>query len=171
MLETLGNLGDFIGGIAVVIILVYRAIQVKQNTAALKAASWQETVSGMRQASLIRSGSDTAPSWARGLSHYPDVSNEDRIHFNRAITDEALNFQGIFALYESGQLEEHVYLAYLNWFSSIVATPGGGAWWQIVGRPIFVQSMVMAVDDRLSAGEVPDIRQIPGFSVEEWPES
>ena len=33
MLDVLGNLGDFIGGIAVVVTLLYLALQVRQNTA------------------------------------------------------------------------------------------------------------------------------------------
>lgn len=36
MLEALGNLGDFIGGIAVVATLIYLAVQVRQNTAQLR---------------------------------------------------------------------------------------------------------------------------------------
>ena len=39
MLEELGNLGDFIGGIAVLVTLVYLAIQIRQNTAQVKIGS------------------------------------------------------------------------------------------------------------------------------------
>ena len=124
MLDTLGNLGDFIGGLAVVLTLIYLAIQVRQNTSALKAASWQEVVAGARQAANLRSDPVVAPAWSRGLSHYPNMAVEDISNFGRAITDEALFFQGVFALYKSKQLDESVYRAYLNWFVSILATPG-----------------------------------------------
>lgn len=39
MLDTLGNLGDFVGGIAVLVTLIYLAIQIRQNTAQVKIAS------------------------------------------------------------------------------------------------------------------------------------
>jgi len=39
MLEDLGNLGDFIGGIAVVVTLLYLAVQVRQNTLQLRRAA------------------------------------------------------------------------------------------------------------------------------------
>lgn len=39
MLDTLGNLGDFVGGIAVLVTLIYLAIQIRQNTAQVKMAS------------------------------------------------------------------------------------------------------------------------------------
>lgn len=49
MLEALGNLGDFIGGIAVVATLLYLAVQVRQNTVALRTASRQQIVAGFRE--------------------------------------------------------------------------------------------------------------------------
>ena len=48
MLEALGNLGDFIGGIAVVVTLLYLALQVRHNTRAMQTASRQAIVSGFR---------------------------------------------------------------------------------------------------------------------------
>lgn len=104
MLDTLGNLGDFIDGIAVVITLIYLAVQVRQNTLALKAASWQEVVSGARDASKLRGDPAIAPAWAKGLSNYPNMPVQDVSRFSLAITDEALFFQGVFALYQSRQL-------------------------------------------------------------------
>ncbi|MFK8048064.1 MAG: hypothetical protein AB8B81_06510 [Halioglobus sp.] len=170
MLDTLGNLGDFIGGIAVVITLIYLAVQVRQNTLALKAASWQEVVAGAREAARFRSDPAIVPAWARGLSNYPNMSVQDISDFSRVITDEALFFQGVIALYRSRQLEESVYSAYLNWFVSILATPGGSEWWARIGRPIFVLEMVEEIDKHLDKEGIPDIRELPGLSAEDWPE-
>jgi hypothetical protein len=170
MLDTLGNLGDFIGGIAVVITLIYLAVQVRQNTLALKTASWQEVVSGAREALRLRSDPAIAPSWARGLSNYPNMSVQDVSNFSLATTDEALFFQGVFALYLSGQLDESVYNAYLGWFASILATPGGAEWWATVGRPIFVPEMVSEIDKCLENGGIPDIRELPALGAEDWSE-
>ena len=92
MLDILGNVGDFIGGIAVVITLIYLAAQVRQNTSALKAASWQQVVSGARDAAKLRGGPAIAPAWAKGLSNYPDMPVQDVANFGLAIVDEALFF-------------------------------------------------------------------------------
>lgn len=171
MLDTLGNLGDFIGGIAVVVTLIYLAVQVRQNTLALKAASWQEVVSGAREASRLRGDPAIAPAWARGLSNYPNMPVQDVSRFYLAITDEALFFQGVFALYQSRQLDESVYNAYLGWFASVLATPGGTEWWRTNGRPIFVKEMVAEIDRHLEKGGIPDIRKLPSLGAEDWPEA
>ena len=39
LLEDLGNLGDFLGGLAVIITLAYLTLQVRQNTASAEAAA------------------------------------------------------------------------------------------------------------------------------------
>ena len=43
MVEDLGNVGDFIGGIGVVVTLAYLALQIRQNNRSLKAATAPST--------------------------------------------------------------------------------------------------------------------------------
>lgn len=149
--------------------LVYLAAQIRQNTAALRTASRQEIASGYRECNRLRLDSDAGLAWAKGLTLFPDLPFEDRNLFGTVIIDEALFFQGAFALHESGQLDESTYLAYLDWFSSIVVTPGGRSWWETTGRPIFVPEMVTAVDERLSRGELHDVRELPGIRLDDLP--
>jgi hypothetical protein len=59
ILEALGNVGDFIGGLAVVITLVYLAVQVRQNsrqielnTRAVQAAAYQALLDSQHQATM-----------------------------------------------------------------------------------------------------------------------
>ena len=42
-LEDLGNIGEFVGGIGVVVTLIYLAIQIRQNTAAVRTAAGMDT--------------------------------------------------------------------------------------------------------------------------------
>jgi hypothetical protein len=83
--------------------------------------------------------------------------------------DHALTFQGAFALYESGQLEEDTYRAYLDWFAANLSTPGGRTWWETWGRPFYVRRMVEAVDARLSRNDLPDILALPDFQFDDSP--
>ena len=53
--ESLGNIGDFVGGIGVIVTLAYLALQIRQNTAATKADSYQSVIA-------------LASEWSRDLS-------------------------------------------------------------------------------------------------------
>lgn len=162
-----GAIGELIGGIAVLITLIYLAIQVRQNTTALHTASRQEIVSSFRGCVRLSCEPGAARKYASGLHSYPNMPFDDRSMFALLINDLALFFQGAFALYESGQLEEETYHAYLNWFACNVATPGGGAWWAEVGRPHFTKRMVEVVDAKLSQGELPDILELQLYHLDD----
>jgi hypothetical protein len=169
VLDSLGNIGGFIGGIAVVVTLVYLAVQIRQNTKALETASRQAISEGYRESNRLRIDPETGFAWAKGLTSFADLSFSERHLFSTVIIDEALFFQGAFALYESGQLDDSTYNAYLNWFSSIVATPGGSHWWETTARPIFTPGMIKAVDERRAKGDLPDIRSLPGLQLDTPP--
>jgi len=147
--------------------VIYLAVQVRQNTSALRTASWQAVVTTYREANQLRCDPATASAWSKGLTEFPDLPFEDRNYFSTIMIDEGLCFQGAYALYASGQLEESTYQAYLNWFASLAATPGGNVWWISTGRPIFVPAMVVAVDARLEVGNLMDIRKAPGLRLDE----
>ncbi len=166
MIESLGAIGDFVGGIAVLVTLVYLAVQVRQNTAALKTASRQEVVAGYREFNRLQLMTGRSDEYARGLRHYPDLPFGDRSAFSGIINDLALFMQGAFALHESGALEDETYHAYLDWFACNLATPGGAAWWREIG-PFFAPRMVAAVDARLARGDLPDITKLPSFALED----
>jgi len=169
LLEALGNIGDFIGGIAVVATLLYLAVQIRQNTNALQTASRQAISASYRESNRLRLDPQTGLAWAKGLTSYSNLPFSDRNLFSAVIVDEALFFQGAYALHESGKLDNSTYSAYLNWFSSIIATPGGSDWWETTARPIFTPGMITAVDQRLATGGLQDIRELPALRLDEAP--
>ena len=156
MLDALGNLGDFIGGIAVVATLVYLAVQIRQNTTALKTASRQQIAEGMRDYNRLWLQPGVARASVDGLTDYPDMPFEDRQLFSTQINDHALFFQGAYALHESGVLDDETYLAYLEYFSAWIVTPGGRVWWEQVS-PLYAPAMVAAVNVRIERGGLPDL--------------
>jgi len=153
----------------VVVTLIYLAIQIRQNTSALRTASRQTIAAGYRESNRLRLDPAAGLAWAKGLRSFPDLPFEERNLFGTVMIDEALFFQSAFAIHESGQLEESTYDAYLKWFTSEVATPGGRVWWESTGRPVFAPGMVAAVDRRLSAGDLHDVLAFPAMRFDEPP--
>jgi hypothetical protein len=163
-LEDLGNLGDFLGGVAVLVTLLYLALQVRQNTIALRTASRQEIVSGIRQNMQLNFRPGVSEAVNIGLRRYPDLPFEQRALFVSYGNDLALFFQGVFALHESGTLEEETYRSYLDYFASWLATPGGRALWADLSK-MFTPRMVAAVDARLARGGLLDLSEFEVFSL------
>ena len=73
------------------------------------------------------------------------------------MSKEGLFFQGVFAQFENGQLEQETYEAYLLWFCSLISTPGGAYVWNESLRPVFVPKMVKVVDERMLRGNLVNV--------------
>ena len=165
MLNALGDLGDFVGGIAVLITLAYLATQVRQHTAALRTASRQDLSAAYRSHNQHLLDPAVSEAYATGLRDYPDMPPDQKRTFTHAINDHALFLQNAFALYESGALGVENYSPYLTWFACAVATPGGSAWWREI-HGFYNAALVDSIDARLREADLPDARKLGFFAVD-----
>lgn len=162
MLDDLGNLGDFLGGIGVVVTLAYLALQIRQNTRAMRTASRQQVAESFRSLNRLALDPRLARVHAMGLRSFPDLAFDERTSFNGIMNEHTLFFQGAFALHESGQLEEQTYKAYREWVAMQLATPGGRAWWEMA-RPFYAPGSVEALDARVEQGGLADVLELDGY--------
>jgi hypothetical protein len=163
MLEDLGNLGDFIGGIAVVITLIYLALQIRHNTNAVKTASRQDVTNGHREYNRLGLEPGVMAAMVAGMRRYPDLASEQKWKFSTMINDQAHHLESAFALFEAGGLKEDIYDAYLDYFCAVIATPGGAALWSEIS-PLHIASLVSSVNARLSRGDIPNLLDLAVFA-------
>jgi hypothetical protein len=163
MLEELGNLGDFVGGLAVVITLIYLALQIRHNTNAVETASRQDVTSGFREWNRIGLEPRNMAAFVAGMRRYPDLASDQKWIFSSMVNDQAHHLESAFALFDAGVLKEDTYSAYLDFFCAIMVTPGGAVWWLEVG-PLHVAPLVSSVDARLSRGGLPNVLELAVFA-------
>jgi len=164
--DALGAIGELVGAAGVIVTLFYLAAQIRTNTKATQSASRLDVARDYRQVMSLNLDVANAKAMRAGLRRYPEIPYEQRVLFATLMANEALFFQGIFAQYETKQLEKETYEAYLDWFTSLIITPGGMKWWEEAGRPVFTRRMVEGVDDRLMQGGLQDIFSMAGYDDE-----
>lgn len=81
MLEDLGHIGDFVGGIAVVITLVYLALQIRHNMDAVETASRQDLTNGFREWTRLSLETKNAAAFTAGMRRYPDLPFDQKTTF------------------------------------------------------------------------------------------
>ena len=94
MLEDLGNIGDFLGGIGVVVTLIYLAFQIRQNTdqirqntSTVRASGAASQYAGMTSAAkLVAQDPDSRKVWMQGLEDYEGLTEDERFHFHMIAT-------------------------------------------------------------------------------------
>ena len=81
-LEDLGNIGEFIAAIAVVLSLIYLAVQIRQNTRSVRMASHYAVMSEFRtNIRVLTQDPELASAYQAGLEHPDQLSDTDRARF------------------------------------------------------------------------------------------
>jgi hypothetical protein len=151
-LESLGNIGEFLGGIVVVISLFYLAFQVRQNTQSLHTESYaraQERVAGVQ--SQLAGDPALASILLRGTLDTRVLTPEERIQFSWLFYEMFGAFEFMFHQGQKGVLDDEIWnrwSATLSWWLSM---PGVESWWHAKPAP-FTASFSAEVESLLSAG-------------------
>jgi hypothetical protein len=117
MLEALGNIGDFLGGIAVIATLAYLAIQVRQNTKQMEqsskvvAASAYQNITDLASRSNVLTATDRdfADLRLRARDGIEDLDDIDRLRMTSVVVNLFRNFENIHHQYEAGLLNTDQY--------------------------------------------------------------
>ena len=133
-LETLGNLGEFISGIVVIISLVYLAMQVRQNTRSIRTENYAralERVSAL-QSRLSQDGEFCAL-FSQALTGPSNVSPNERIQFTWCLYELFGGQEFLFHQSQAGTVPEEVWERWSDTMTWWLSFPGVRAWWD--GKP------------------------------------
>ena len=140
MLETLGNLGDFVGGLAVVVTLAYLAVQVRQNTRQLertgamsKAATYQGLTALIVEGNArISTSRDFAELRVRGREALGNLDEVDQHRFLVSMSSVFRIMENLFQQNTAGLLTDEQYSSWQHMLRTHLSFPGTrDAWSQI----------------------------------------
>lgn len=149
-LESLANLGEIIGAVAVVVSLVYLAVQVRQNTRAQRTENFSRALDRVAaiQSSLAQD-SETAVVFSKGVVDPDSLTPRERIRFTWAMYELFGAFEFMFLASRDTAIPEEVWERWSLAGAWWLTFPGVQAWWQI--RPIpFTRSFTAYVEDLLA---------------------
>ena len=159
MLEDLGNLGDFLGGIAVIATLVYIAIQIRQNTTQIAENSERMRLSFendiRRELNNFRLSIATdeglSSIWRRGLDD-EQLDEVDRGRFELLI----LNLIAMLTeQFHAHQLDLYDIDRRIPYFAAVVRNPGFRSYWDWISERGVVREDVQRYIDSLARSEPP----------------
>ena len=134
-LESLASLGEIVGAIAVVVSLLYLAVQVRQNTRAqrLENASRILDRTASMQGALSR---DPAMSvlFSKGVSDPSKLTPQERIQFTWAMYEFFGALEFMFLAANENSIPEEIWQRWSSAAAWWLTFPGVQAWWNV--RPI-----------------------------------
>jgi len=131
VLDSLGNIGDFVGGVGVVVTLVYLALQIRQNTRSTKTSSYHSAVSAVSEWSRgVGMDPDATRIIRDGNVDYESLSPLDKARYGFLTVSLFRHFENIFYQHEQGAIDDSLWSAWSDRMRSVVAQPGVEAWWR-----------------------------------------
>ena len=138
MLELLASWGEFLGGVAVVISLIYVGLQVRASVKQSQLDSYTKFAELFTNwTSSIYASADTTQAFASGVGAYNSLNEEDKVRFNLMMamyygivdTVMAHEAKGIYQYPEA--YKRHLQMA-LDYYRM----PGVRQWWEQGGRDL-----------------------------------
>jgi hypothetical protein len=157
-IQELGSLGELVGGLAVIVSVLYLAVQIRQNTRQLEhsteAARAEVELDNARLAAefnaAVADSTDLASIWFRGLTDAEQLDATETGRFNFLMGSLFYRLEGLFRQHQRGFLAEESFRPWARLMSNLLTTPFVRTWWEARSHP-FSESFVSYVDGLLDA--------------------
>ena len=129
--QLLGNYGEFVGAIAVVITLAYLAVQIRQNTGVTRAASHHAIVEALNRGNLAQAeDAELAQIWVSGSENRGGLSEAERQRFDMLLLSYFHVFDSLWYSAKIGTAERDLLLSEEKGFVHLMNSAGVYEWWQ-----------------------------------------
>jgi hypothetical protein len=165
-LNDLANIGQVIGAIAVVISLIYVALQIRQNTSAVR--SPHRAISSRAFCKLVSShpaDAELSRIAANGLRDYQSLSENERTRFIAAFMSFLSYSQNAFLKWRQGLLAPSLWLGWEQVMMNLFGAPGGKAFWKERGYMFGDEFRRYIEDDLIIREPHPEAKPLGAFTI------
>ena len=154
--EAIAAVAEVIGVIAVVVSLVYLAIQVRQNTAQLRIDNMRETVRGTLDTNwYYHRDPEAFEAFRQGIAGFDTLAPARQANFHSVVMDLTFYVEMLRNLEHSGLVDSEGRKINERFLLAILRSPGGREWWEFakVSKPMppdaldYLQSLLDSCPD------------------------
>ena len=130
-LEDLGNIGEFVAAVAVVISLIYLAVQIRQNTRSVRMASHHSINTSLHDLSKLGASDPAlAELWLKGRRDLDSLSEVERFQFEMIASWLFRLYEELFNYHRRGQIDSTFWTARSGNILAYMSLPGVRQWWE-----------------------------------------
>ena len=145
-LNELGSLGEFISGLAVVVTLIYLALQIRHNTRAVRSSMHQDMVgSTARIAESVSDSPDVGRIVLKADEDYDNLTKEEFIRFEAYAERVFGNFESVFYSYRNSMIEPDLWDSWKSSFLADISRDAMRRFWQDQ-RPLHLRDFMDFID-------------------------
>ena len=129
-LEDLGNIGEFVGAFAVVLSLIYLAVQIRQNTEMLRASTHHGMTAAGTELNKLLAGNDAvAHIFFTGLHDARNLSPEERFRLDLLMRSTFAFYEDTYLQMRKNVLDTEAWESRRGRLGQFVNQPGAQWWW------------------------------------------
>jgi hypothetical protein len=155
-LQDLGNIGDFLGGIGVVVTLIYLAGQIRHNTRSIRASAFQ---AAQRDVAAVLDGlahdAELTRIYFDGNRDFESFSREDRRRYATIFTSILRRYENLLQQSRLGSLDPDLWEGLRHELRRVFAQRGTRAYWT-KGQDAFNRELRDFVNREIIASDAQD---------------
>jgi hypothetical protein len=164
--DAIGAAAEIMGALGVLVTLAYLAIQIRDNTRSLQAASLQSVLDGPRDRYFLPMAQtgDMADIYARGLSSLDQLDEVEQRRFFYMMYEQYFQMQQVWQLRDRDLISQIDYDAWLEYTISLTQTAGGAEMWPHC-KAVITPTIAKVIEEGLQkyCGKPSFISRIPLF--------
>ena len=123
--DAIGAIGELLGASAVLVTLIYLAVQIKQNTSAVATATYESTMTGFNVINIVVAGNPALASVLdRGCQNPDSLNSEEVVQFNFLLRCYSNQWWKLFKLYERSSLPAAEWSIFAKEAAQFLEQPG-----------------------------------------------
>jgi len=123
--EAIGAVGEIAGAIAVIVTLIYFAIQVRQYSIGMRSATFHTTMQEFNQINIAQIDRELAPLLDRGMSDPASLDPTEKYQFGWIMRVYVNIWENMYQQYLQGACPDSYWLSYAIQAKTVLETPGG----------------------------------------------
>jgi len=152
-IETLANLAEILGGLAVITSLFYVGYQIRQGSKIALAESTLKVLDTYTFHHFLAANPAISALVARGLSEFSTLSNADQRTFHSTLHPLFNQMEIVHVQYELGYLSKLKFEGWMLTGAAIISTPGGSQFWESE-RMVLAEDFVTCIEQQVVEQQV-----------------
>ena len=165
-LDQLANIGEIIGSIAVIISIIYLAIQIRTNTEAERTSTYQAVVSDFGALNnTMASTPDLSHLFVKAMEDYHQLSPDEKARISQIFFQSFHYFENMFYQHQKGYLDEEVWTGWKRLMLTYYSRPGFQTWWEH-RRDVYSESFALFLETEKLDRKVTSYHEITNLKSE-----
>jgi hypothetical protein len=126
----LGAIGELVGGVAVIVTLIYLALQVRNGAQEQRAASMSNATHELATVAAAFASEEGAAVFLDAMDRFDSLETRDRLRFSGPMVHYIRVVEQLYYQYQDGRVPPQIWNGFLTQLRDYAAYQGFQSWWR-----------------------------------------